>query len=219
MAIRTSIQPFLFYRDIVLAVLCAVFGAWGWYDYTITIPKRYDAFIEYSTLREAKDGFEKRVNDRQSLSEADEKEFQRVKVLLNEKYTEVPSKPESYDDDVQFWLYFVGCGLLGTPWAIWSLIQLKRRSFAVTDDGTLITPEGSCPIDRATEIDMSRWMSKSIAVVTLESGAQSLMDDYKYRNTHLIVGAIAHRLYPDKWTAEAKVVKNQVETAEASGSA
>ena len=89
MAIRTSIQPFLFYRDIVLAVLCAVFGAWGWYDYTITIPKRHDAFIEYSTLREAKDGFEKRVNDRQSLSEADEKEFQRVKALLNEKYTEV----------------------------------------------------------------------------------------------------------------------------------
>lgn len=216
MAIRTQIQPFLFYRDIILAVVCAVFGAWGWYDYSVVIPKREAAFIEYSELRSQKESFEARVAEKQTLSAADEAELQRVNGVLAERFADVPAQPAAYDSAVQLWIYVVGCGILGTPWAIWSLISLRRRSFELTSDGTLVTPEGRCPIDEVRDIDMSRWMSKSIATVTLADGTTSLMDDYKYKNTHLIVGAIAHRLYPDLWTKEAKVAKPAAEAATAS---
>jgi hypothetical protein len=214
MAIRTRIQPFLFYRDIILAVVCAVFGLWGWYDYSVKIPGQEAAFIEFSQLQTEKEQFEKRLADKETLSPQDEAEFQRIKTTLSQKYLEAPAAPAPYDRAVQMWIYVVGCGLLGTPYAIWSLLSLRKRSFQLTEDGTLVTPEGSCSIDAVRDIDMSRWMSKSIAVATLENGSQSVMDDYKYKNLHLIVGAIAHRLYPDQWTPEAKVVKRQTEEAE-----
>ena len=209
MAIRTHISPFLFYRDILIAVACAFFGAWGWYAYAVRIPNAETAFAEYVELQTAKDGFEKRVAKNETLSQAEQAEFIRVKQAINDRFKETPAPPPTYDRAVQLWVYVVGCGVLGTPWALWSLLSLRRRSFQVTDDGMLVTPEGTCRLDAVHDIDMSRWMSKSIAVVTLENGATSVMDDYKYKQLHLIVGAIAHRLYPDQWTAEAKVAKRK----------
>lgn len=208
MAIRTSIQPFLFYRDIVIALVCALFGAWGWYDYSVSIPKREAAFAEYSSLIAKRDSFEKQaVNG--ALSTSDAAELTAIKSKLAQEYLEAPSQPPAYDRAVQLWVYVVGCGVLGTPWSIWSLISLRKRRFEITKDGTLITPEGSCPVLAVPAIDMSRWMSKSIAVITLADGTTSLLDDYKYKNVHLIVGQIAHRLSPNEWTAEAKLVKRK----------
>lgn len=208
MAIRTSIQPFLFYRDIVIAIVCAVFGVWGWYDYAVSIPKREAAFGDYTALVNERDGLEKQA----SLAGLDTKDTARlteIKSRLAKEYIEAPVPVPTYDRPVQLWVYVVGCGVLGTPWAIWSLLSLRKRSFAITEDGTLITPEGSCPVLEVRDIDMTRWMSKSIAVVTLADGTLSMMDDYKYKNVHLIVGQIAHRLYPEDWTSEAKVVKRK----------
>jgi hypothetical protein len=213
MTIRTKIQPFLFYRDIVIAVVCAVFGIWGWYDYSVSIPRREAAFQEFVQLRDAREAFERRAEAKETLSAADQAELQRVNATLNERFREVPAEPGAFDKNVQLWVYVVGCGILGTPYAVWSLLSLRKRRFEVTEDGMLRTPEGSCPIDEVRDIDMSRWMSKSIATATLANGATSLMDDYKYKYTHLIVGAIAHRLYPDQWTPEAKVVKRKAEAS------
>jgi hypothetical protein len=215
MAIRTKIQPFLFYRDIVIAVLCAVFGVWGWYDYSVSIPRREAAFAEYTDLVTKRDGYEKQALVA-ALSTTDQEELTAIKSRLAKDYLEAPVPVPSYDRMLQFWVYFVGCGVLGTPWAIWSIISLRRRSFAITEDGTLVTPEGSCPVGEVRDIDMSRWMSKSIAVVTLANGTTSLLDDYKYRNVHRIVGAIAHRLYPADWTIEAKMVKKKASSGDAS---
>ncbi len=208
MAIRTSIQPFLFYRDIVMALFCAAFGIWGWYDYAVSIPKREAAFAEYTELTTKKDGLEKQAS-LGALSSGDTAELTAIKGRLAKEFIEAPAPPPAYDRAVQLWVYVVGCGVLGTPWSLWSLLSLRKRRFEITDDGMLVTPEGSCPVSEVRDIDMSRWMSKSIAVVTLANGATSLMDDYKYKRVHLIVGAIAHRLYPLDWTSEAKIMKKK----------
>jgi hypothetical protein len=46
-------------------------------------------------------------------------------------------------------------------------------------------------------------------------GKRILLDDHDFKNMHLIIGAIAHRLMPDKWTAHAK---NAAETNDAAES-
>ena len=55
---------------------------------------------------------------------------------------------------------------------------------------------------------MSEWMAKSIAHVVHADGTRLMLDDYKHRDTHLIIGAIAARLYPQDWDAEAKQIKS-----------
>ena len=55
---------------------------------------------------------------------------------------------------------------------------------------------------------MSKWMAKSIAHVVHTDGTRLMLDDYKHRHLHLIIGAIASRLYPQDWDAQAKIVKS-----------
>jgi hypothetical protein len=188
-----------------------VFGVWGWYDYSVSIPKAEARFQTYTDLKNKRDALEKQKSTG-ALSSGDEQELTNVNSQLASEFADIPSQPPSYDRAVQFWVYMVGCGVLGTPWALWSLISLRKRRFELTDDNMLITPEGQCALNDVRDIDMSRWMSKSIAVVTLADGQQSLMDDYKYKNVHLIVGAIANGLYPSEWTREAKVVKKKADS-------
>ena len=35
-----------------------------------------------------------------------------------------------------------------------------------------------------------------------------MLDDYKHRDLHLIIGAIASRLYPQDWDDQAEIVKS-----------
>ena len=101
---------------------------------------------------------------------------------------------------------FILC-LLGVPWAGWSLVRAKSERFVLNDDGTLVTPEGEYAPEKIADIDMSRWMKKSIAYVVITDGQRIKLDDYLHRNTHLIVGAIASQMYPDQWTEDAREVK------------
>ncbi len=90
------------------------------------------------------------------------------------------------------------------PWMLWSLLVTRRQVYRLDDDGTLAAPQGTWPAQEIADIDMSRWMAKSIAWVVHRDGARIKLDDYRFRDLHLIVGAIAARLHPDLWTAEAK---------------
>ena len=74
-------------------------------------------------------------------------------------------------------------------------------------DGTLHLPQGAWPQDQIADIDMSRWMAKSIVYVVHTQGTRVKLDDYKHRNLHLIIGGIASRLHPKAWDAEAKQIK------------
>ncbi len=114
------------------------------------------------------------------------------------------SQPSTYDRPTQ-WL-FILC-LPFVPWALWVYFRTKARVYQLDDDGTLHLPgDGTWSQDEVAEINMDRWMSKSVAEVVHSDGRRVELDDYKHKDLHLIVGAIASRLYPEQWTDEAKPV-------------
>ncbi len=51
-------------------------------------------------------------------------------------------------------------------------------------------------------------MAKSVAWVVNRDGTRVKLDDYKFKNLHLIVGRIAHRLTPEAWDEEARPRKD-----------
>lgn len=114
------------------------------------------------------------------------------------------TQPSTYDRPTQ-WL-FILC-LPFVPWSLWVYFSTKSRVYRLDDDGTLHLPGDTWKADEIADIDMQRWMSKSIAEVVHSDGRRVALDDYKHKDLHLIIGAIASRLYPDQWTEEAKVVK------------
>lgn len=117
---------------------------------------------------------------------------------------EVPAKPSTFDHVVQ--LAYISL-LLCVPYFLWVYVATVKRVYTLDEDGSLHSPEGSWPRDEIADIDMSRWMSKSLAYVVHKDGRRIMLDDYKHKDMFRIVGALAHRFYPDEWTEEAKPVK------------
>lgn len=110
-------------------------------------------------------------------------------------------KPAKFDRAMQ-WL-FIG-SLLIVPWSVWTLVATSRRRYTLDDDGTLHMPEGTWARDEIADIDMSRWMAKSVAWVVHSDGARVKLDDYKHQDLHRIVGALACRLHPEEWDDDAR---------------
>ena len=121
------------------------------------------------------------------------------------------SAPGEYDRLTQ-WAFML-C-LPSVPYFLWMYIGAKRRVYRLDDEGTLSTPDGTWRQEEISDIDMGRWMAKSIAWIVPREGRRVKLDDYKFRNLHLIVGAIAARLHPDDWDSEAKPVKQVAGQAE-----
>ena len=83
-------------------------------------------------------------------------------------------------------------------------------------------------MDQIVEIEMNRWCAKEgdrrstwTATVVTTDGKRIVLDDHDFKNMHLIIGAIAHRMMPDTWTPEAKRVgeKTEAEVAAANAAA
>ena len=115
------------------------------------------------------------------------------------EYTE----PSQFDRIVQ-WM-FILC-LPFAPWCVWVVVKARKQVYRLDDDGTLHAPGVVWPAGEIKDINMGRWMSKSQATVIHEDGSEVMIDDYLYRDGHLIVGAIASEKYPEEWTEEAKPV-------------
>ncbi len=131
--------------------------------------------------------------------------------------------PSKFDRPMQ-WLF-----ILCLPFGLYYLrkyAQMKKRAsiYCLDDEGTLSTPEGTWQSGEMADIDMSRWIAKSgnarstwTAKVIVDDrqnpklaiGCKQavLLDDYIYNDMHLIIGAIAHRFYPDQWTPLARRIK------------
>ncbi|MHC4710004.1 MAG: hypothetical protein ACYTA3_06190 [Planctomycetota bacterium] len=109
--------------------------------------------------------------------------------------------PGKYDRLTQW--AFIAC-LPFAPYFFGMYFVAKRRRYTLDDDGTLHTPAGTWQADEIADIDMNRWMAKSIAWVVPRDGARVKLDDYKFKGLHQIVGAIASRLYPDDWDKDAR---------------
>jgi hypothetical protein len=138
--------------------------------------------------------------------------------LLRKRVSEVGnvSEPAAYDRYVKG-LLFIPCLPFGL-YMFWALHRTRRKIFRLDDDHALHFPGGSWPNEQIADLDMSRWMAKSIAFVVHTDGARVKLDDYIYRNTHLIVGALASERYPEEWDAEAKPRKKQADDGAAAAS-
>ncbi|MHC4218198.1 MAG: SurA N-terminal domain-containing protein [Planctomycetota bacterium] len=110
--------------------------------------------------------------------------------------------PGKYDRITQW--AFILC-LPCAPWFFWGWYTVRRRKYILDEDGTLHTPAGAWPEGEIADIDMGRWMAKSIAWVVHSDGRRVKLDDYKFKGLHRIVGAIASRLHPADWDSDAKV--------------
>ena len=230
MAIRTKIQPFVFWRNAIFAILCAVFGLWGWYDYSVKIPNLEADCAEFDQAKEEIKKLETQsatapLNDSQTAQYA---AFKKTIDQITARNAGAPTKPSQYDRTIQMWLYIIGCGVLGTPFFIWPIIQTAKNIYVLEDNGTLHCPQGTFTVDQIAEIEMNRWCAKEgdrrstwTATVVTSDGKRILLDDHDYKNMHLIIGGIAHRMMPDTWTPEAKRVgeKSEAEVAAANAAA
>ncbi|MHC4415124.1 MAG: hypothetical protein ACYS0G_07565 [Planctomycetota bacterium] len=117
--------------------------------------------------------------------------------------------PGKYDRITQW--AFISC-LPFAPYFIWRFIRTRRQVYVLDDEGSLHMPGRTWQAREISDIDMKRWMAKSIAHVVHTDGTRVKLDDYLHRNLHLIIGAIASRLYPEAWDAEAKPIKRGPET-------
>ena len=205
MAIETRIQPKQTAQNIAYAVICLGLAIWGWYDYSVAIPAEEAAYAEFVAAEQAKSEVEQLRNGGAVLDDAQKTVFRDAEAVLA-KYTEKPAQPAAYDKPVQLWLYIVGCGLLSTPWFVYSQWRLSRRRYRLHDDGSFECAEGRFSRDEITGIDLSRWMSKSIATVETSVGVKIALDDFKYKGVEDIVAAFAARFYPGEWTSDARPI-------------
>lgn len=205
MAIETKVQTKLTLQNTAYAVLCLGLALWGWYDYSVSIPRQQAAFEEYAAAEKTKSELEN-LAKATSLSDAEKEQFRTASDVLLRYKDEKPAEPAAYDRPVQLWLYIVGCGVMGVPYFVWLQFSLSRRRYRLDDDGTLHAPEGTFAPGKIASLDLTKWMAKSIATVEVEGGTKITLDDYKYKHVEDIVAALAARFYPGEWTSDARPI-------------
>ena len=224
MAIEPSLQPRQKWWNVLYAFICFVLAAWGAYDYWVTIPRKEEAVAAYDAAAKTVETVEAKVTASGTAPGASG-DVTPEEVAAYEAAKKVvekgrPTPPAAYDRPVQMWLYIVGCGVMGVPYFLAAWLSAARKSYRLEDDGTLVAPEGRFAPGDLQDIDMSRWMSKSIATVAVAGGKKVVLDDYKFRDMHLIVGKLAHARYPEDWTDDArdmKKIRAEAEAAVAAG--
>ncbi len=214
MALTTKIARHYALRQIIMAVVCLVLGLWGLYDYAVKIPSQQEQWDTFQVISEEKAELESQ-SEQAPLTTDQIARYETLVAEINDLGS--PEKPVELDRLVKG-LAFVPC-LPFAPYFLWVYARTKRRVYSLDDDGTLGLPEGQWAQTEIADIDMSRWMAKSIAYVVHQERTRVKLDDYKHRDLHLIVGAIASRLYPQAWDAEAKQIKAKEAADNADGEA
>ena len=287
----------------LMTVMCAVFGVWGWYDYSVKIPMDELGYQKLVAFTNVKSGLEAQANGetnalqtavqgvqaaRQeltaSMTEAEVEQLKSVRQEMESQFKAELQKareeglvsvefnyttelgtiaqarlrwsleidrlaagllevgqgrwargsdafanfvegvsagitayqkfpvPNKWNRMVQ-WL-FILCG----PYAVVAGLQLiggLRKKYSVDEEGNFHHPQGSWGAAEINDIDMSRWMSKSVAKIVHADGRTVKVDDYVHQDADQIIGAIAHRMRPEEWTDHAKAVEPNSTSEEA----
>ena len=211
-------------RAIFIVVLCAGFSVWGAYDLWVAIPARTQVAQRYGELKKRMDELDA---SRQSSAvrgeqptQAEIDEYTRINDELNAIAPggQMPSPPSKFDHVVQ-WIY-IACGPFAIVPAL-SLLRLRRQRYQLDEAGTLhfqgdpALGDGAWKTTEIADIDMHRWMAKSIAWVVPMSGERLKLDAYQHTNLDQIIGSIASRLHPEAWQPDARPVKKTADAAEA----
>ncbi|MEM7229667.1 MAG: hypothetical protein AAF432_12720 [Planctomycetota bacterium] len=218
MAVTTHLAKSYTIRMLAIAILGVVFGFWGLYDALVRIPEQTRVAETFLDAREDIEAYEaaqrsgRATPDQRDAARAAE---ERIKEVAPDG--EIPEPPGTFDKVTQ-WV-FVSC----IPFGIWygiAWIRARKNVWTLDDDGALHLPGGTTwAKDEIKDIDMSKWMSKSVATVIKTDGQEAKLDDYVYKNSHLIVGALAHERYPEQWHEDARKVKPEAESKDADSDA
>ena len=285
----------------LMTVVCAVFGVWGWYDYSVKIPMDELGYQKKVAFSNVKSGLEAHANGEDSALQTAVQAVQAAQQQLTASMTEVEVEQlksvrrelespqfiaelkksqeeglnpaqfvdrylsdqkslgkvararvlwsrdidrllialievgsgrwERGSDDLADFVEFVSTGItnfqkypvpnkwnrmvqwlfiLCGPYAVVAGLQLAsglRKKYSVDEEGNFHHPHGSWAAAEINDIDMSRWMSKSVAKIVHADGRTVVVDDYIHQDADQIIGAIAHRLRPAEWTDDAKAVE------------
>jgi hypothetical protein len=214
MAITTRVASFYAGQKLFAALLCVVFGLWGAYDYWVKIPNQEEAYAKYQALLDRAVKIEEHVAKQGGVATPEQHaEHEQIKVDLLGISPDgsVPTQPSKFNRMTQ-WIY-IAC-IPVAPVFFVLFFNAKRQRYTLDDDGTMHftgdkeLKSGTWTRDEIVDIDMSRWMAKSIAYAVHADGRRLKLDAYLHKDLHLIVGALASRFYPDQWDDQAKVVKS-----------
>ncbi len=112
-------------------------------------------------------------------------------------------RPSTFDRPTQ-WAFILCLPFAPYMFYVYVALQRESRKYRLDDDGTLHHPKGTWSSEEIADIDMSVWMKKSIAYVVHRDGQRVKLDDYKHKNMHLIIGAIASKYDPRQWDEQAR---------------
>lgn len=196
-------------------ILSLVLAVWGAYDYWVRIPDHERDFALFASNKEVFDQLEAKAATT-ALTEGEIRSYSEAKEVLSSFKDSTPEPVPAYDRPLQLWVYIIGCGVLGVPWLVFEIVRLRKQRLELDNDGTLTFNGLSLTGEQIQSIDMSRWMSKSIATVHGTNGERVKIDDYHLQDAHLIIGRIANRFTPDMWNLDATRVKPPEEVVAAS---
>lgn len=216
MPITTTPSPSFLARTAFMAVLLIGFGVWGAYDLWVKIPHReqiadrYDGLTKRLGELDAARQQREKIGQSPTQSEIDEYVSANAELKSLSPGGKTPVRPSKFDRIVQ-WIY-ISCLPFAVP-SILSLMRVRKQRYELDDAGALHFQgdaehgSGVWSANDVTDIDMNRWMAKSIAWAVHADGKRLKLDAYVHKNLEKIIGAIASLKYPDKWDADAKPVK------------
>ncbi|MGI9015333.1 MAG: hypothetical protein ACR2GY_13950 [Phycisphaerales bacterium] len=194
MPLKTTIATHYFWRQVITAVVCIVFSVWGAYDLFVEIPYQ----TENAAKWEHYDELAAKAETGRLRTAEEREQFASLKIYTeaNERET----KPAAFDHIVQ-WM-FIAC-ILWVPWCFFQIAKIKKNKHQLDEDGTLHLPGNiTWQAEEIKDIDMSRWMAKSVAWVEHVDGHKVKLDAYLYKHLEKVIGHLAHRFYPDAWQTD-----------------
>lgn len=199
MAIQSRLATGYWMRKAILTVLFVSFGCWAAYDGWILFPSEAAKWREYNDVYLP---LESRVREGGTLVGDDARTWNELKA----KYPQAPKERTELDVWIQRWLILPVCFGVGTLFLItWALSA--RRVYTYNDDGSLVAPEGTFRADEMTGIDMTRWMSKSIAMLEIGGGPKGggravKLDAWIYAELEDVIEALNRRFHPEEYKSE-----------------
>jgi hypothetical protein len=187
-------------RKLILTTLFLVFGVWAVYDGWFKWPAEKAAWDEYVKYQELER--KRQTSPSQTLFGDDLVRWQEMR----DKYPNPPRERTQMD------IYFQQFGLVPLCFPVTALLATTwflsaRRKYVFREDGSLSAPEGNFSADQMTGIDMSRWMSKSIAMLEIEGGPKGggsavKLDAWIYDGMEEIIETLNKRFHPDEYTED-----------------
>ncbi|MCL4197756.1 MAG: hypothetical protein KJZ69_09725 [Phycisphaerales bacterium] len=213
MAIQSRLATGYWMRKVILTAIFFGFGCWGVYDGWVAWPRQAAAWKEYQEFRNLED---KRLA---SPGETLMGEEYRRWDALRTKYPKAPRERSDLDVSFQQYLIVPVCFGVSALFLITWMISARRR-YTYNDDGSLIAPEGAFRADEMTGIDMTRWMSKSIAMLEIAGGPKGggkavKLDAWIYAGLEEVIETLNRRFHPEEYRPASD--EPPQETADADG--